>query len=192
MPYIRVGANKISDHDVTTPLKAEMRACIQCHTESSQWLKDRVFAAQDRTVTEMNRAGYALAVTAKLFEMAHKAQAEGKTLDKGLYDQAKDLYLEGFYRLNFIAAENSVGFHNPAEGLRILGDAIAMGSKAEAFLRQALTKAGVEVPAHVNLELAKYLNKRGVKPLNFKPEQEIKDPFPGIQEMLTPTASLGK
>jgi nitrite reductase (cytochrome c-552) len=192
MPYIRVGANKISDHDVTTPLKAEMRACIQCHTESPQWLKDRVFAAQDRTVTEMNRAGYALAVTAKLFEMAHKAQAEGKTLDKGLYDQAKDLYLEGFYRLNFIAAENSVGFHNPAEGLRILGDAIAMASKAEAFLRQALTKAGVEVPAHVNLELAKYLNKRGVKPLNFKPEQEIKDPFPGIQEMLTPNASLGK
>jgi nitrite reductase (cytochrome c-552) len=49
----------------------------------------------------------------------------------------------------------------------------------------------VDVPADFNLELAKYLNKRGKKPLDFKPEQELKDPF-GIQERLTPTASLGK
>ena len=42
----------------------------------------------------------------------------------------------------------------------------------------------------VNLELAKYVNNRGVKPLNFKPEQEFKDPF-GNQEKLTPAASLG-
>lgn len=191
MPYIRVGANKISDHDVTSPLKADMKACIQCHAESAQWLRDRVYAIQDKTVSEINRAGYAAAVTAKLFEMAHKAQKEGKNVDKALYDQAKDLYLEAFYRVNFVGAENSVGFHNPTEGMRILGDAIAMATKAEALLRQALTKAGVEVPANVNLELAKYLNKRGVKPLNFKPDQEVKDPY-GIQDMLTPAASLGK
>jgi len=191
MPYTRVGANKISNHDVMSPLKDDMRACQQCHSESAQWLKDRVTAIQDRTASEMNRAGYAAAVTAKLFEMAHKAQGEKKTIDKDLYDKAKDLYLEAFYRVNYIGAENSVGFHNPTEGMRILGDAIAMATKSEALLRQALTKAGVEVPANVNLELAKYLNKRGVKPLNFKAEMEFKDPY-GIQEMLTPTASLGK
>ncbi len=191
MPYIRVGANKISNHDVMSPLKDDMRACVQCHSESAQWLKDRVIATQDRTISMMNRAGYAAAVTAKLFEMAHKAQAAGKSLDKELYDKAKDLYLEAFYRVNYIAAENSVGFHNPTEGLRILGDAIAMAGKADGLLRQALTKAGVEVPANVNLELAKYLNKRGVKPLNFKPEFEFKDPF-GIQEMLTPAATMGR
>jgi len=191
MPYTRVGANKISDHDVTSPLKTDMKACQQCHTESAQWLKDRVTAAQDRTVSLMNRAGYALAVAAKLFEMTHKAQADGKQIDKGLYDQAKDLYLEALYRVIFIGAENSVGFHNPTEAGRICGDAIAMAMKSDALLRQALTKAGVEVPANVNLEMAKYLNKRGVKPLNFKPEFEFKDPF-GIQPMLTPDSSLGK
>jgi hypothetical protein len=53
-----------------------------------------------------------------------------------------------------------------------------------------LTKAGVEIPADINLELAKYLNNRGVKPLNFMPAEEFKDPF-GIQEQLTPAASLG-
>jgi nitrite reductase (cytochrome c-552) len=191
MPYTRVGANKISDHDVTSPLKTDMKACQQCHTESAQWLKDRVLATQDRTVSLMNRSGYAVAVTAKLLEAVHKAQAAGKQIDQAMYDQAKDLYLEAFYRVNYIGAENSVGFHNPTEAGRICGDAIAMAMKADGLLRQALTKAGVEVPANVNLELAKYLNKRGVKPLNFKPELEFKDPF-GNQEKLTPEASLGK
>lgn len=191
MPYTRVGANKISDHDVTSPLKTDMKACQQCHTESAQWLKDRVVATQDRTVSLMNRSGYALAVAAKLFEMAHKAQADGKQVDKGLYDQAKDLYLDALYRVIYVGAENSVGFHNPTEAGRICGDAVAMAMKSDGLLRQALTKAGVEVPANVNLELAKYLNKRGVKPLNFKPEFEFKDPF-GIQPKLTPDASMGK
>jgi nitrite reductase (cytochrome c-552) len=191
MPYTRVGANKISDHDVTSPLKNDMKACQQCHAESAQWLKDRVVTTQDRTVSLMNRSGYALAVTAKLFEMAHKAQAEGKKIDQPLYDQAKDLYLEALYRVIYIGAENSVGFHNPTEAGRICGDAVAMAMKSDGLLRQALTKAGVEVPANVNLELTKYLNKRGVKPLNFRPEFEFKDPF-GIQPMLTPDNSMGK
>jgi nitrite reductase (cytochrome c-552) len=191
MPYIKVGANKISDHNVMSPLKNDLRACQQCHTETPEWLKDQVTAIQDRTVSLMNRAGYACAVTAKLFETAHKAQAEGKKLDEKLYDQAKNLYTEAFYRVIFMGAENSVGFHNPSEAGRICGDAVAMAMKADALLRQALAKAGVDVPANVNLELAKYLNERGVKKLKFNPAFEFQDPF-GTQEMLTPAASLGK
>ena len=110
MPYMKVGANKISDHNVTSPLKNEMKACQQCHTETPQWLKDQVIAIQDRTVSLMNRSGYACAVTAKLFETTHKAQEQGKKIDEALYRQAKDLYLEAFYRVIFIGAENSVGF----------------------------------------------------------------------------------
>jgi nitrite reductase (cytochrome c-552) len=191
MPYIKVGANKISDHNVMSPLKNDLRACQQCHTETPEWLKERVTAVQDRTVSLMNRAGYACAVTAKLFETAHKAEAEGKKLDEKLYEQAKNLYTEAFYRVIFMGAENSVGFHNPAEAGRICGDAVAMAMKGEALLRQALARAGVDVPANVNLELAKYLNDRGVKKLKFNPAFEFQDPF-GTQEMLTPTASLGK
>jgi nitrite reductase (cytochrome c-552) len=190
MPYKRVGANKISDHNVTSPLKDEMRACQQCHTETPEWLKKQVLAIQDRTVSLMQRAGYATAVTAKLIEMAHKVQADGKPIDQDLYNKAKDLYIEAFYRVIFTGAENSVGFHNPTEVTRMLGDAIAMAGKSDALLRQALTKAGVAVPADVNLELAKYVNKRGVKPLNFQPKMEFADPF-GNQDKLTPRASLG-
>ena len=93
-------------------------------------------------------------MAAKLFELAHQAQKDGKQLDQKLYDQAKDLYLDAFYRVIFMGAENSVGFHNPMEAGRILGDAVAMAGRSEALLRQALTKAGVEIPADINLELA--------------------------------------
>jgi len=190
MPYIKVGANKISEHDVTSPLKKNMQACQQCHTESPEWLRNQVYAIQDRTASLMFRSGYATATAAKLFEMVHNAQKEGKPIDQKLYDQAKDLYLEAIYRVIFINAENSIGFHNPSEAGRILGDAIAFAGKSDGLLRQILTKAGVEVPANINLEMAKYLNNRGKKPLNFKPDQELKDPF-GIQELLTPRATLG-
>jgi nitrite reductase (cytochrome c-552) len=190
MPYKRVGANKISDHDVQSPLKDDMRACQQCHTETPQWLKEQVLAIQDRAVSLMLRSGYACATTAKLFEIVHKAQAEGKPIDQDLYNRAKDLYIEAFYRVIFTGAENSIGFHNPTETERILGDAIAMAGKADGLLRQVLGKAGVTVPADINLDMAKYLNKRGIKPLNFQPAAEFKDPF-GIQDKLIPRAALG-
>ena len=108
-------------------------------------------------------------MAAKLFEAVHKAQAEGKNIDKGLYDQAKDLYLEAFYRINYIGAENSVGFHNPTEAARICGDSVAFAEKSSGLLRQALAQAGVTEPVNVELDLAKYLQNRGVKKLNFKP-----------------------
>lgn len=185
MPYMRVGANKISDHNVMSPLKNEMKSCQQCHTETATWLTEQVYAIQDRTVSLMNRAGYGVAVAAKLFEIAHKAQSEGRTLDENLYDRAKNLYLEALYRVIFIGAENSVGFHNPSEAGRICGDAVAMAAKSEAFLRQALSRVGVELPADIDLELPKYLNERGTKKLGFRPELEFKDPF-NTQELLTP------
>ncbi len=191
MPYIKVGANKISDHNVMSPLKGDMKACQQCHAETPEWLSNQVFAIQDRTVSMMNRAGYGVAVTAKLFEIAHKAQADGKTIDQAVYDRAKDLYLEAFYRVIFMGAENSIGFHNPSEAGRICGDAIAMAAKSEALLRQVLAQAGVAVPADINLEMAKYLNERGTKKLKFRPEFEFKDPY-NNQELITPAVSMGR
>ncbi len=191
MPYTKVGSAKISDHNVMSPVKNDLKACQQCHTETPEWLSNQVFAIQDRTASVMMRAGYAEAVSAKLFEIAHKAQADGKTLDQGLYDRAKDLYLEALYRVIYIGAENSVGFHNPSEAGRICTDAVSMAQKSEMLLRQALAKAEVDVPADINLELAKYVNNRGGKKLNFRPELEIFDPF-GTQEKLTPISTQGR
>jgi len=180
MPYTRVGTYKVSDHRVASPLKADLRACGQCHAEGADWLRDRVFSIQDRTVSLMLRAGYGTATAAKLFEMLHKAQEQGSQVDKAMYNQAREFYEQAFYRQLFIGAENSVGFHNPPETLRILGDAVAFAGKSEGLLRQMLAQAGVAVPVTIDLELPKYTDYRGERQLMFKPEQEIKDPF-GIQ-----------
>ncbi len=190
MPYIRVGANKISDHNVGSPMTSHMRACMQCHAETEEWLRDRVITAQRRTLTLLDRAGYATAAAAKIIEAVNQAQAGGKAVDQKLYQAGKALYEQAFYRINFMGAENSVGFHNPTESERICADAVAMATKAAALMREAAAQAGVPIPVDVNLDLAKYLQKRGVKGLNFQPQEEFKDPF-GIQYMLTPEASLG-
>jgi len=178
MPYTKVGTQKVSDHHVTSPLKNDMKACQQCHAETPEWLRNQVIAIQDRTISSFIRTGYQTATVAKLFEMANKAKAAGKAVDQTLYDEAKDHYEEAFYRIVFIGAENSSGFHNPSEAMRILTDAASHAGKAEGLLRQALAKAGVNVPVKVDLELAKYLNNRGAKKLMFKPQDEIKDPHP--------------
>lgn len=93
--------------------------------------------------------------------MVHKARHAGKPIDKALYDKAKEFYEEAFYRSLFIGAENSMGFHNPTEAMRVLGDSVAFAAKAEGCLRQILAKVGEDVPLKVDLELAKYLDNRG-------------------------------
>ncbi len=181
MPYTVAGVHKISDHRIMSPVQGEMRACRQCHANSAEWLRDRVFSIQDRTVSLLLRAGYATATVAKLFETTHRAQESGKVIDQELYDKAKDFYMEAFYRQLFIGAENSVGFHNPTEALRVLGDSVAFATKAEGFLRQALAKAGVDVPLKVDLEIMKYVDERGERQIRFDPALEFKDPM-GLQE----------
>ena len=181
MPYTKVGVYKVSDHRVMSPIQNEMRACHQCHAQSPDWLKERVFAIQDRTVSLMLRSGYATATVAKLFETVHKARDAGTVIDAELYNKAKDFYEEAFYRTLFMGAENSIGFHNPPEGLRILGDSIAFATKSEGFLRQLLAKAGIDVPIKVDLEIMKYVDERGEKKIRFNPALEFKDPM-GLQD----------
>ncbi|MBU1194121.1 MAG: ammonia-forming cytochrome c nitrite reductase subunit c552 [Proteobacteria bacterium] len=190
MPFTRSGGYKISDHNVTSPLKADLRACLQCHTQSKEWLTERIFHTQDRTASLVLRAGYNTATCARLFQTIHTAQEEGTTVDSAIYNQAKDFYMQAFLRLVFVNAENSTGFHNPAEAGRILGDAIAFSGKSEALLRQLLAGAGMNPQMEVELDLGKTLNNRGQAGLNFRPEQEFKDPF-GVQEKLLSEKARG-
>ncbi|HOS38973.1 MAG TPA: ammonia-forming cytochrome c nitrite reductase subunit c552 [Spirochaetota bacterium] len=190
MPYQKSGANKISNHNLMSPLKDDLRACVKCHPQGAERLKRQVIETQDRTVSLLLRAGYGTATAAKLIELANAAPRQGKTVDQGLYAQAVDFYLEALYRVIFIGAENSLGFHNPMEAGRILGDAIAFSAKSEALLRQLLAAAGVTVPTNIMLDLTKYINNRGTHRKNFRKEFEFADPF-GIQERILPRAARG-
>ena len=176
MPAITVAGQKITDHRVMSPLKSDLSACAACHTETPDVLRAKVYAIQDATMAVYLNAGYATATDAKLFEMANKVEASGKQIDKALYAQAREQYEQAFYRVVFIGAENSTGFHNPQETMRVLGDAAKYAATAELQLRQLLAQAGEKVPQKIDLELSKYTNLRGSKKLMFRPEHEIKAP----------------
>ena len=173
MPYTRSGAYKISDHNVTSPLKADLRACSQCHTESAEWIRKQVYEIQDRTASLLIRAGYECAAVAKLIEMS-KAN---NLMDAPFFHRSVDLYRQAFLRVVFIGAENSSGFHNPSETKRVLGDAIMYAGRAEGLLRQTLALKGIQAPEKPALNLSTYLNGRGMKKLMFKKDQQVKDPY---------------
>ncbi len=119
MPYQREGAIKVSDHHVRSPMLNISNACQTCHNYPEGELKSRVEAIQARTQALMDRAEEA--VVALIKDLQH-AQESGLTAEQLQGPMA--LQRKAQWRLDFIAAENSMGFHAPQESARILGEAI--------------------------------------------------------------------
>jgi nitrite reductase (cytochrome c-552) len=119
MPYMREGATKISDHWVRSPLLNVNRACQTCHRFPESELLARVDAIQQRNYDLLQRGGQALV---GLLDAIGTAKAGGATAEQ--LEAARQLQRHAQWRLDFIAAENSMGFHAPQEAARVLGEAI--------------------------------------------------------------------
>ncbi len=118
MPYQRDGAMKVSDHWVRSPLLNVNRACQSCHRIDEEEILARVDAIQERNFNLLQRGGEALM---DQLDAIQAAKASGAT-DADLVE-ALELQRKAQWRLDFIAAENSMGFHAPQEAARILGEA---------------------------------------------------------------------
>ena len=139
MPYARDGATKVSDHWVRSPLLNVSRACQPCHRMSEDEIKARVDLIQQRNFDLLQRGG--VAITA-LMDAVLAAKKEGAT-DAQLA-AALELQRKAQWRLDFIAAENSMGFHAPQEAARVLGEAIDYARQGElAALRRGTAPAPV-------------------------------------------------
>ncbi len=119
MPYQREGAVKVSDHHVRSPMLNIARACQTCHNYPEEEIKSRVEAIQARTKGLQDRAE--IAVVALISSI--KSSMDGGASDESL-KTARDLQRKAQWRLDFINAENSMGFHAPQEAARLLGEAI--------------------------------------------------------------------
>jgi nitrite reductase (cytochrome c-552) len=119
MPYQREGAVKISDHQVRSPLLNVARACQTCHRYPEEEIKARAEAIQARTKALMDRAEDALVDLLDVLKAAKQRNA-----DAGVVQEAQALQRKAQWRVDFINAENSMGFHAPQESARILGEAI--------------------------------------------------------------------
>jgi len=126
MPYKRQGAAKISDHWVRSPMLNIARACQTCHPVAESEMQARVDVIQSRTHALMQRAARAMT---DMLDAITAAKAAGVT-EEQLAD-ALALQRKAQWRLDFVAAENSMGFHAPAEAARILGESIDYARQAE-------------------------------------------------------------
>jgi len=130
MPYMREGALKISDHHVQSPLLNINRACQTCHKFSEDELRQRVEIIQDRTFKLRNQAMDALV---DLIEDLKHAQSIGQ--NEVRLESARRYQRLAQFRLDFVEAENSNGFHAPQEAARILGESIDFSRKGQIVLR---------------------------------------------------------
>jgi nitrite reductase (cytochrome c-552) len=136
MPYQRVGALKISDHHVRSPVLNLNRACQTCHKVTEEELRTRVERIQERTYELRN-----LALDATL-ELARDiaAAAKGGAPSAGL-TRARDFHRRAQFFTDFVEAENSLGFHADQEAARILARAIDFARRGQAALRGLASSA---------------------------------------------------
>lgn len=126
MPYMRDGASKVSDHWVRSPLLNVNRACQTCHHFSEDELTSRVAVIQGRNHELLENAGTALM---DQLDAIVAAKAAGATPDA--LAPVLELQRQAQWRLDFVAAENSMGFHAPQEAARILAEAADLARQGQ-------------------------------------------------------------
>jgi nitrite reductase (cytochrome c-552) len=128
MPYVREGAQKVSDHWVRSPLLEGNinRACQVCHNVPEPELRARAERIQDRTHKLIGNASKAVV---DMLDAMRAAKAAGAT-DAQLAE-AQQLQRSAQWRLDFISSENSMGFHADQETARILGESIDLSRQAQ-------------------------------------------------------------
>jgi len=132
MPYRRVGAMKVSDHHVRSPLLDVAASCQTCHNVPEAELLYRAHTTQDRTRALIDRAGEALMDMIDAIVDAMRAGATDEQLAEALAYQRK-----ATWRLDFVYSENSMGFHAPQESARILGESMDYSRRAVASALRA-------------------------------------------------------
>lgn len=139
MPYERIGAMKVSNHNVQSPMENINHACQNCHHVSEQDLVERVETIQNRTKELMERAAAAMI---DMLDAIVECKTAGAT-DEQLAE-IRVLQRKSMWRLDFISSENSRGFHAPQESARILGESIDYSRQAQAAALKLSPYAGIK------------------------------------------------
>jgi nitrite reductase (cytochrome c-552) len=126
MPYMREGNKKYASHWVTSPMRHSESSCRPCHEQSLEWMTERVRNTQSNVWNLQRTAG---SLVAKAHETIVKAAAAGK-VDQSQLDRARELVRKAQWYWDFVASENSMGFHNPVQVLSTLGQSVDLSYQA--------------------------------------------------------------
>ncbi len=127
MPYERRGAMKISNHDVRSPMERVNSSCQHCHNNDEDELRDRVEAIQSKTAAMIEIAASA---ATDMFDAIVAAQTAG--VGEEQLNEVFGLQRKAMWRLDYVASENSKGFHADQEAMRILAESIDFSRRAQA------------------------------------------------------------
>jgi nitrite reductase (cytochrome c-552) len=152
MPYMRAGAMKVSDHHVRSPLLNINRACQTCH----KWPEDELlYRAETIQARHLEMRDRAMDAVVELIADIRTARTIGVADDR--LTSAQQFQRKAQFLLDFVEAENSVGFHAPQEAARILTQSIDYSRQGQLSVRdvQAGTTtqsiAAAQPPAEVRL-----------------------------------------
>lgn len=147
MPYEKKGATKVSSHWVRSPMENINKACQTCHNIPEQEIKDRVVMIQDRTRALIDRAADAMT---DMLDAIIEVQEAGATEQQ--LEPIRKLQRKAMWRLDYIASENSKGFHARQEAARILGESVDYSRQAIAacYRLDLSQKPGKEAVAKVD------------------------------------------
>jgi nitrite reductase (cytochrome c-552) len=135
MPYTRVGALKISDHHVRSPLLNINNACQTCHHFSEDEMRTRVETIQNRTFEMRNRTMNALMDLIADIKAARNLPVAADGTTSAAITAARAMQRKAQFLLDFVEAENSTGFHAPQEAARILNLSLDYSRKGQLALR---------------------------------------------------------
>jgi nitrite reductase (cytochrome c-552) len=132
---------KITDHHVRSPLLNVNRACQTCHRWPEEELRARVHTIQDRTFQVRSVAMDALLALIADIKTARAAGADDAALQTARQHQRRAQFL-----LDFIEAENSMGFHADQEAVRVLALSLDESRRGQASLPGSRATPGAKTP----------------------------------------------
>ena len=127
---------KVSDHWVRSPLLNINRACQTCHAVPEKELEARVLTHPGPPPRAPAARGAAPPPTCSTPSSPRRSAGR----PEADLQPAPSLHRKAQWRLDFVAAENSMGFHAPQELARILGEAIDHARQGQLEAERALRK----------------------------------------------------
>ena len=119
-------------------------SCQTCHNISEDRLRARIAEIQDSTASSLRQAEAAVLALVDDIKKAKAALGEQDGTDQ-LLASARKAHRRASMRWDFIASENSTGFHSPQESGRVLAQAIDIARRGQLELQNQLAKQGVKI-----------------------------------------------
>ncbi len=150
MPYQRVGANKISNHQVQSPLLNINNTCQTCHKADEAELRQRVETIHDTYEHAKNASFDAVD---QLIADLEKAVKDGAAADR--VELARQYQRVASFYIDYVVSENSGGFHAPQYTMRILNDVTDNARRGQLALSGQVTEGPKVYSANTSPEETK-------------------------------------